>query len=176
MVAGLIHLVAPTARIMPLKAFAADGTATLFDIERAIYYAIDHGAKVINMSFSMDTASDEFTQAIDEASGHGLISFASAGNSGRSARVYPAALCNVMGIDRPLSATSAARSRISGPPREFPTRRAKASSRCIRGITTRAPRALRSARRWPRAEERCCRSSCRRSITDSPAVISMTGP
>ena len=83
---------------MPLKAFAADGTATLFDIERAIYYAIDHGAKVINMSFSMDTASDEFTQAIDEASGHGLISFASAGNSGRSALVYPAAFRNVMGI------------------------------------------------------------------------------
>src|SRR5229473_8233548 len=32
MVAGIIHLVAPTARIMPLKAFEADGTAHLFDI------------------------------------------------------------------------------------------------------------------------------------------------
>src|SRR5207247_1096722 len=50
------------------------------------------------MSFSMPTASDEFTQAIDAASAHGLISFASAGNSGRSALVYPAAFRNVMGI------------------------------------------------------------------------------
>src|SRR5437879_2190672 len=38
MVAGIIHLVAPTARIMPLKAFEADGAAHLFEILRAIYY------------------------------------------------------------------------------------------------------------------------------------------
>ena len=98
MVAGLVHLVAPTARIMPLKAFKADGTATLFDIERAIFYAVDHGAKVINMSFSMATASDEMTHAIDEASGHGVISLASAGNAGASVLVYPAAFRNVLGI------------------------------------------------------------------------------
>ncbi|PYU09340.1 MAG: hypothetical protein DMG29_19900, partial [Acidobacteria bacterium] len=40
MVAGIIHLVAPTALIMPLKAFKADGTSNLFDILRAIYYAV----------------------------------------------------------------------------------------------------------------------------------------
>ncbi len=37
MVAGLVHLVAPTAQIMPLKAFNADGTSTVFDVVRAIY-------------------------------------------------------------------------------------------------------------------------------------------
>jgi len=52
MVAGLVHLVAPTARIMPLKAFSADGTSNVFDVVRAIYFAVDHGARVINMSFS----------------------------------------------------------------------------------------------------------------------------
>jgi len=50
MVAGIIHLVAPTAQIMPLKAFKADGTSNVFDILRAVYYAVDHGAKVINTS------------------------------------------------------------------------------------------------------------------------------
>src|SRR2546426_9603627 len=40
MVAGIIHLVAPTAQIMPLKAFKADGTSNLFDIRRAIYFAV----------------------------------------------------------------------------------------------------------------------------------------
>src|SRR5207245_881587 len=54
MVAGIIHLVAPTAQIMPLKAFETDGRAHLFEILRAIYYAVDHGAKVINMSFSTE--------------------------------------------------------------------------------------------------------------------------
>ena len=29
MVAGIVHLVAPTAKIMPLKAFRADGTSNL---------------------------------------------------------------------------------------------------------------------------------------------------
>src|SRR2546428_4881330 len=98
MVAGLVHLVAPTAKIMPLKAFTADGTSNMFDIERAIYYAVDHGAKVINMSFSVAAASDELTQAIDYATQHGVICLGSAGNSGRSALVFPAAFRNVIGI------------------------------------------------------------------------------
>ena len=58
MVAGLVHLVAPSARIMPLKAFGADGTSRAFDIVRAITYAVENGARVINMSFSATGASD----------------------------------------------------------------------------------------------------------------------
>src|SRR5581483_8984959 len=50
--AGLVHLVAPAAKIMPLKAFKADGTAYNSDILRAIYYASQHGARVVNMSFN----------------------------------------------------------------------------------------------------------------------------
>jgi len=97
MVAGLVHLVAPTAGIMALKAFKADGSSNLFDIERAIYYAVDHGAKVINMSFSMDVPSPEITHAIDYASEHGVICVASAGNAGRSAVEFPAGFRNVIG-------------------------------------------------------------------------------
>src|SRR2546422_6667019 len=81
MVAGIIHLVAPTAQIMPLKAFKADGTSNLFDILRAIYFAVDHGAKVINMSFSMVNSSPELVRAINYANGHGLICVSSAGNT-----------------------------------------------------------------------------------------------
>ena len=98
MVAGLIHLVAPTAKIMPLKAFRADGSSNAFDIERAIYYAVDHGAKIINMSFSSVTTSAELTHAIDYATMHGVICLASAGNSGRRAVVFPAGYRNVMAI------------------------------------------------------------------------------
>src|SRR5438445_3989001 len=98
MVAGLVHLVAPTASIMPLKAFKADGSSDLFNIERAIYYAVDHGAKVINMSFSMDVPSPEITHAIDYASERGVICVASAGNAARSAIVFPAGFRNVMGV------------------------------------------------------------------------------
>src|SRR3989442_1731613 len=98
MVAGIIHLVAPTAQIMPLKAFKADGTSNLFDILRAIYFAVDHGAKVINMSFSMTNSSPELVRAINYATGHGLICVSSAGNTGKETLVFPAGYRNVMGV------------------------------------------------------------------------------
>ena len=91
MVAGLIHLVAPTASIMPLKAFRADGSANLSDIVRAIYYAVDNGAKVINMSFSSTTSSISLRMALVYAAKHNVICIASGGNDGVREVVYPAA-------------------------------------------------------------------------------------
>ena len=98
MVAGIVHLVAPTARIMPLKAFHADGQGYTSDILRAIYYATFKGAKVLNMSFSRPTPSAEMQRALDSATSRGLISVASVGNDGSASLVYPAALDNVMGV------------------------------------------------------------------------------
>ena len=51
MVAGLVRLVAPGAQIMPLKVFRSDGTASVADIVRGVYFAVENGASVINMSF-----------------------------------------------------------------------------------------------------------------------------
>src|SRR5229473_341029 len=99
MVMGIIHLVAPTAQLMPLKAFHSDGTASLSDILRAIYYGVQNNANVINMSFDTKTASTELKNALDYANQLGLISVASAGNDGMQETVYPAALQNdVMGV------------------------------------------------------------------------------
>src|SRR5216683_2123960 len=98
MVAGIIHLVAPTAQIMPLKAFRADGSSNLFDILRAVYFAVDHGAKVINMSFSMVNSSPELTRTINYAAGHGVICVSSAGNTGKETLVFPAGYRNVIGV------------------------------------------------------------------------------
>lgn len=98
MVAGIVHLVAPGAQIMPLKAFLANGTSTTFDIIRAVYYAADHGAKVINMSFSINEISEELMRAINYATGHGAVCVSSTGNLGREVMVFPAALQNVVGV------------------------------------------------------------------------------
>src|SRR6266849_6089543 len=101
MVMGVIHLVAPTAQLLPLKAFHADGTGNLSDILRAIYYAVQNNASAINMSFDFKTASTELQNALDYAGSLNLISVASAGNDGQGPPllVYPAALqSDVMGV------------------------------------------------------------------------------
>jgi thermitase len=81
-----------------LKAFTADGQGYTSDILRAIYYATQKGAKVLNMSFSRPTSSPELKRAIDNATSRGLIAVSSAGNDGQSTLVYPAAYDNVIGV------------------------------------------------------------------------------
>jgi hypothetical protein len=98
MTAGIVHLVAPTAQIMPLKAFAADGSGYVSNIIRATYYAVKNGGKVISMSFSFSPSSKEMARAVNYASSQGLICVASAGNNGEDVVVYPAGLKNVMGV------------------------------------------------------------------------------
>jgi subtilisin family serine protease len=98
MVAGLVHLVAPDARLMPLKAFRSDGTGDTASIAAAIYYAVDNGADVINMSFSFEDFSMEVMRALNYATRRGVVTIAAAGNRGESVMVFPAALGNVSGV------------------------------------------------------------------------------
>ena len=98
MTAGVVHLVAPRAKIMPLKAFGADGSGYTSDVLRAIYYATKNGAKVINMSFSFDSYSPELNNAVNYATSRGVVCVGSAGNDGQQIMVYPAGLDGVMGV------------------------------------------------------------------------------
>jgi subtilisin family serine protease len=98
MVAGIIHLVAPAAQIMPLKAFGSDGTGYLSNILSAVYFAVQNGANVINMSFSLPAYSWEMAQAAKYAVHHQVICVASAGNDGKPEMVFPAGLASVMGV------------------------------------------------------------------------------
>jgi subtilisin family serine protease len=98
MIAGLIHLVAPTAWLLPVRVFGTDGTAPLSTLLNGIYYAINHGAKVINMSFSMTAPSGALQTALQAASQAGIICVAAVGNDGEQALVYPAAYPQVIGV------------------------------------------------------------------------------
>ena len=98
MVSGIIHLVAPAAQIMPLKAFHADGTGNLSDVLRAIYFATQNNAKILNMSFDFSTYSRELENAVNYANRNGVVSVASVGNDGQQVMVYPAGLSNVIGV------------------------------------------------------------------------------
>lgn len=98
MVMGVIHLVAPTAQLLPLKSFSANGNGSLSNILAAIYYAVQNHASVINMSFDLTTSSTELADAINYANKNNVILAASSGNDGKQEMVYPAGLQNVMGV------------------------------------------------------------------------------
>jgi subtilisin family serine protease len=98
MTAGLVHLIAPGAQIMPLKAFNADGTSDISNILRAIYYAVDHGSTIISMSFEMAQSSPGLLAALDYASDHGVVAIAAAGNDAQQTAVFPAGAEGVIGI------------------------------------------------------------------------------
>jgi subtilisin family serine protease len=98
MTAGIIHLVAPEAKIMPLKAFTANGAAYDSNILRAIYYAVANGANVMSMSFNYTSYSPELATAIKYANSKGVISVASAGNSSEDTMVYPGGLPGVIDV------------------------------------------------------------------------------
>jgi subtilisin family serine protease len=98
MVAGIVHLVAPTAKILPLKAFSADGTGYASNIIRAIYFATAHGSKVVSMSFSFSSSVKAMSDAITYADRKGVVCVAAAGNQGEEIKVYPASYAQVMGV------------------------------------------------------------------------------
>lgn len=97
-VAGVVHLTAPRARLLPLKAFKADGSGYASDVLRAIYTAVNQNADVLNMSFSFATRSRELENALNYATARGIVAVSSTGNDGQRINVYPAALSNVIGV------------------------------------------------------------------------------
>ncbi len=88
-IAGLIALTAPRATIMPVRAFSGDGTGTSFTIARAIRFAADNGARVINMSFGLLEEDGIVKAAINYASRRAYL-VAAAGNDDENLIHFPA--------------------------------------------------------------------------------------
>jgi subtilisin family serine protease len=87
------------AKLLAVQAAGPDGTFTDVDEADAIVYAVDHGAKIINMSFGGPGSSPTEQSAIAYAAAHGVLLVAAAGNSGLSGNQpsYPAALLQPVG-------------------------------------------------------------------------------
>lgn len=90
-VAGIVHLVAPEAMLMPLRVLDSDGQGHAVVIAEAIRYAVVHGADVINLSLGTAVSSPALQAAVEEAAAAGVIVVAAAGNLDTSAPQYPAA-------------------------------------------------------------------------------------
>ncbi len=82
---------------MPVDVFQ-DGIGTYEALIRAIIYATDNGARVINMSLGASSYSLGEEAAVDYAYSHGVVVVAAAGNSGREEYHYPAAHVHAIAV------------------------------------------------------------------------------
>lgn len=76
------------AQIMPLRALNARGEGRVSDVVRAIDYAINNGADIINLSFVGFDYSESLKAAISRASLAGVIVVAAAGNEANNGEAY----------------------------------------------------------------------------------------
>ena len=81
-IAGLVHLAAPDARILPIRALETDGKGTAFGVAKAIFHAIDSGVDVINLSHGMLYDSRAVSKAVEDAVDAGIVVVVAAGNRG----------------------------------------------------------------------------------------------
>jgi subtilisin family serine protease len=87
------------ARLLVVRAGRRDGSFTDVDEAAGIVYAVDHGARIVNLSLGGPTTSTTETRAIDYAYSHGVLLVAAAGNERRLGNPveYPAALLQPFG-------------------------------------------------------------------------------
>jgi subtilisin family serine protease len=84
--------------VMPIKVLDSTGSGNDTLIAAGIVWAVDHGAKVINLSLGGPGASQELGNAIGYATGKGAVVVAAAGNSGTTTPFYPAADSHVISV------------------------------------------------------------------------------
>jgi subtilisin family serine protease len=90
-IAGIIHLVAPEAKIIPIRVLDADGNGYAADVAAAIAFAIQNAASVINLSLGTTVESRLVRSLVSEAASRGIVVVAAVGNTNGDDKQYPAA-------------------------------------------------------------------------------------
>ena len=85
-------------KILPVKVLDNTNHGTNANVALGIRYAVDHGAKVINLSLGSSTDSTSVRDQINFAYSQNVVVVASAGNDGTSAYSYPASNDHVISV------------------------------------------------------------------------------
>lgn len=84
--------VASGVSLMPVKVLDSSGTGRDSVVAAAMHWAVDNGARIINMSFGGPEVSPIATEAVAYAAGRGAVIVVAAGNDATTAARYPAAI------------------------------------------------------------------------------------
>jgi len=98
-VAGIVARVAPEARLLIVRVLDADGRGDILSVASGIRWAMNHGARVISMSFGMQHPSPTIEGLLQQARQEGIVCVASAGNWGAEQPVdFPASSQEVIAV------------------------------------------------------------------------------
>ncbi|MBO3462525.1 S8 family serine peptidase [Aetokthonos hydrillicola Thurmond2011] len=90
--------IAYDAKIMPVKVLDDSGAGSYSSIIKGIYYAVDHGANVINLSLGGSYPNNSLNSALQYASNKGVIVVMAAGNDSAAQPDYPARYAKNWGL------------------------------------------------------------------------------
>jgi subtilisin family serine protease len=93
-----IAALTPGARVMNLRAGTASGFLEEDDVARAVLYAINNDARIINMSFGDVVVSRFLKDVIEYAYSEGIIIVASSGNSGTNVTHFPSGMPQTISV------------------------------------------------------------------------------
>jgi len=82
--------IVPECKLLNVKVADDDGFCQAAIVAQGIVWAIDNGAKVINISLEIRNPSIDLEKAVNYAWEHGALIISAAGNQGNSSAVYPA--------------------------------------------------------------------------------------
>ncbi|GAB6282029.1 MAG: hypothetical protein STSR0008_07730 [Ignavibacterium sp.] len=90
--------VAPNVKILNLRAFDSNGYGEEDDVASAILYAVEMGAKIINMSFGDISYSNVLQDVIKYAYSKNVVLIGSSGNSSSNEPHYPSGFSEVISV------------------------------------------------------------------------------
>jgi thermitase len=90
--------ICPQCMLLPVKVLDSGNKGTWGSVAAGIYYAVDQGARVINLSLGATISSRTLEDAISYAEAHDVLVVASAGNAASTTPYYPAALPYVVAV------------------------------------------------------------------------------
>ena len=90
--------VAPGCNVLPVKVLDSTGFGAYSSIAEGIRYAVDRGARVINLSIAGNSPSGTLQDAINYAWSNNVVVVAAAGNNANSNPQYPAACDHVVAV------------------------------------------------------------------------------
>jgi len=84
--------------VMPVKVLDRNGSGPTSTIAAGIVWAVNHEARVINLSLGGAGTTQALQDAVHFAASQGVVVVAAAGNSGSSTKFYPAAYADALSV------------------------------------------------------------------------------